>query len=371
MTRKSFTNIVLISGFILCLFGCNQQSSAGTQKKFDVDVLNYSGPKNVILFIGDGMGTQQVKAAGIYANGRQGTLSFEQFPYSGTVTTHSANDEITDSAAAATAMATGTKVNNGVVSIAKPGDKRELPTLLEFYKGQGKSVGLVTTVYITHATPACFGAHATSRNKHSDIAQDYLHRSQPNVLMGGGGHGMKVSRAKEVGYTVVTDRSEMKAIDTENITMLSGQFDDEIPYEYDGVDDMPHLSEMTDTALNILDNDPDGFFVMIEGGKIDWAGHKNKLERNIFETIEFANAVSTAVNWAKGRDGTLIVVTADHETGGLSVVKSNGKGKFPKVKWSTKGHTGVPVGIYAWGFGADSFTGQIDNTDIPGKIQGR
>ncbi|MHC4544218.1 MAG: alkaline phosphatase, partial [Planctomycetota bacterium] len=117
-------------------------------------VVAQAEPKNVIFFIGDGMGPEQVKAAGMYAWGAAGTLSFESFPYNGELTTYSANASITDSAAASTALATGVKVDNGVISIAKPGDGSELETLLERFKAQGKSTGLVTTVYVTHATPA-------------------------------------------------------------------------------------------------------------------------------------------------------------------------------------------------------------------------
>ncbi len=327
-----------------------------------------TAPKNIIVFIGDGMGPEQVRAAALYANGQAGTLSFEQFPYQGTATTHSANADVTDSAAAATALATGNKADNGVISMSIPGDKEELTTLLEYYQTKEKSIGLVTTVYITHATPAGFGAHEPARKNLNEIAHDYLHQTQPNVLFGGGEHGMTPDSAKAVGYTVVNNREEMQAVDTESLNMVSGQFGGEIPYEYDGIGNLPHLSEMTEIALKVLDNDPDGFFLMVEGGKIDWAGHGNDLERNIFETIEFANSVTAALQWAKDRNDTLIIVTADHETGGLKVIESNGKGKFPKVTWSTGGHTGVPVGVYAWGAGAEKFQANIDNTDIPKMI---
>ena len=330
----------------------------------------FATPKNIIFFIGDGMGPEQVKAAGMYANGEAGTLSFEQMPYQGTVTTHSANSDVTDSAAAATAFATGEKVKNGVISLDIPGDKCELTTLLERFKESQKSVGLVTTVYITHATPAGFGAHESSRNNLKQIAKDYLYQTQPNVLFGGGKHGISPKTAAAVGYTVVEDRDEMLAMDTERLTMVSGQFAGEIPYEYDGVGKLPHLSEMTKTALAVLDNDTDGFFLMVEGGKIDWACHKHKLKESVFETIEFANSVSAALDWAKGREDTLIIVSADHETGGLEVIENKGKGEFPKCKWSTGGHTGVPVGMYAWGNGAEIFAGEQDNTEIPGKILG-
>ena len=161
--RKSVTSFIVIVSVAIYLFGCNNQSSADISSKIEIDSSINSCPKNVILFIGDGMGPEQVKAAGLYANGISGSLSFEQFPYSGTATTHSANNKVTDSAAAATAMAAGIKVKNGVISMAIPGDKKELPTILEYYKAHDRSVGLVTTVYVTHATPAGFGAQWESQ----------------------------------------------------------------------------------------------------------------------------------------------------------------------------------------------------------------
>ena len=127
-------------------------------------------PKNVILLIGDGMGFEQVKAAGMYLNGAAGTLSFEALPYQGQLTTYSANSSVTDSAAAGTALATGFKVNNGVISMAFPGDGRELRTSLEYYQLLGYRTGLVTTTYITHATPATFGAHEPSRDNLRPVA---------------------------------------------------------------------------------------------------------------------------------------------------------------------------------------------------------
>ncbi|MBU0639264.1 MAG: alkaline phosphatase [Planctomycetes bacterium] len=329
-------------------------------------------PKNVILLIGDGMGFEQVRAAGMYAHGVPGTFAFESFPYQGTVTTYSANNSVTDSAAAATALATGYKVNNGVVSMAYPGDGRELPTLLEHSRDLGKLTGLVTTTYMTHATPACFGAHEPSRNNLDEIAADYLHQTRPNVLFGGGAHGLSPAAAVAAGYTVVSDRSGLEALDPDTVTQVSGQFgDDHFPYEYnywtgghDFYDTMPHLSEMTSFALDILDADDDGFFLVVEGGRIDHAGHDNNIRRNIFETTEFARAADEAIAWAAGRDDTLILVTADHETGGLTVLQNNGQGNWPTVSWDTGDHTDADVPIYAWGPNASLVNGVLDNTDL-------
>ena len=321
-------------------------------------------PKNTILFIGDGMGFEQVKAAGMYLNGQADVLGFEFLPYSGQVATRSASSAITDSAAAGTAMATGVKVNNGVISIRIPGNSEKLPTTLEYFKAMGKKVGLVSTTFISHATPASFGAHVKSRNKYKDIVEDYLNNSKPHVMLGGAKHITK-NDAEKAGYTVVTNRDELLKHDTKSGAPLSGQFGkNHMPYEADGIGKLPHLTDMTKTAIKILESHDKGFFLMVEGGRIDHAGHANNLKRNIYETIEFAKAVQIAVDWAAKRDDTLIVVTSDHETGGLKVIKNNGKGNLPDVTWSSKGHTGVNVPLYATGKNAERFKGTIDNTDI-------
>ncbi len=161
--------------------------------------------------------------------------------------------------------------------MAYPGDHSELETLLERFKTQGKSTGLVTTVYVTHATPAGFGAHEPDRNNYSQIANDYLTQTRPNVIYGGASY---MGGAAGADYIVVTNRAEMLAYyDAAPETMLSGQFDPgDMPYEADYDYDtgtIPRLSEMTDAALSILDNDADGFFLMVEGGNIDHACHDN------------------------------------------------------------------------------------------------
>lgn len=355
-----FLCLVCTSCFVACAAGSNiAQSKTGKTQESN------QAPKNVILLIGDGMGSEQVKAAGMYAHGTPGKLSFEQFPHQGEVTTYSANSSITDSAAGGTAITTGVKVNNGVISMAIPGNGQPLETILEKYQAAGKSTGLVTTTEMTHATPAVFAAHQRGRLQHGQIAQQYLNVTRPEVLFGGGGAGMSPAAAESAGYQVVTNRQQMQALDTEAVTRVSGQFGQgHLPYEYDGVGDLPHLREMTQTALNILDNDPDGLFLMVEGGRIDHAGHENHLERNVRETLQFAETVTEVLKWAENHPDTLVIVTADHETGGLKVLQNNGQGKLPQVSWSSQNHTGVNVPIYGWGVNSDRVTGILNNTDI-------
>lgn len=320
--------------------------------------------KNVILLIGDGLGFEHVNAAAAYAGER---MFFESFPYQGEVTTHSADDAITDSAAGGTAIATGHKVNNGVVSMALPGDGSDLPTLLEVAKSEGKQVGMVTTSNLLDATPAAFAAHTSFRDNFAEILFDMFLESQPHVLMGGGssifGNPALAPLLGVGGYTLVADRDEMYALDTDAETMVLGHFaPDHLPYEYDGMGNAPHLSEMTEVALDLLDNNPNGFFVMIEGAKIDKASHDNDLERTIFEVLEFDNAVRKAFEWADGRDDTLIIVTADHETGGLLMLADNGPGNMPTVYWGTEDHSAANVPVYAWGVNAHLIPPVMDNT---------
>ncbi len=327
-------------------------------------------PRFVILFIGDGMGFEHIKAAGYYKTGGSGAFPFESFPYQGEVTTHSASHERTDSAAGGTAIATGTKVNNGVISIALPGDEAELETILEKASQQGKATGLISTSYLTDATPAAFGAHELNRDNQDEIALDYLYQTRPNVLFGGGGCGLSPDLAQDAGYQVVRDRSEMQAL-TGSELYVSGQFDwGFMPFEFDGMEEYPHLSEMTATVLDLLDDDPEGFFLMVEGGIIDESSHANDRERMIHEVIEFGNAVQVALDWAEGRDDVLIIVTADHETGGLTVTENNGAGQYPTVTWSTEYHTSKNVPIYAYGKNANRVWGVMDNTEIRDVIEG-
>lgn len=319
-------------------------------------------PRALILFIGDGMGTGQVAAARAYA-GRP--LSFENWPISSRAATREANGFITDSAAAGTALATGRKVTYGTVSVAVPGDGSPLETLLELAHRQGKRAGLVTTSYLLDATPAAFGAHAGNRGNFASIATDYLEHSRPEVLLGGGGFGLSTTSCAAAGYTVVVNRDELLDPAKTDGPRLAGLFGGtSMPYELDGLGNLPHLHEMTRVALRALSTDPDGFFLMVEGGTIDYGGHANHLPRTVAEVLEFENAVNEAVTWAQTHPDTLILVTADHETGGLEVLNDNGAGEYPDVQWSTSGHTASPVPVYAWGRGAGRARWIADNTEV-------
>ena len=349
---------------LLSAFPCNCESGNSDPAPGQRDKT-----KNVILFIGDGMGFEQVKAAGIYAFGESGTLSFESFPYTGSISTNNAEGKTTDSAAAATAMATGVKVLNGVISMEIPGSGRPMETIMEHYKAMGKWTGFVTSALIVNATVAAFAAHTQRRDDYDNIVSGYLRKSRPNILFGEGDY-ISVDSAKSAGYSVVVDRAGLMALDKKKETKVAGLFSEEPTFfESKGPVPFPRLSEMTQVALRILGDHPGGFFLLVEGGRIDHACHANDISRAISETIEFSNAVAEAIEWSKGRTDTLIVVTADHETGGLRVLKNNGTGVAPTVSWSSADHTPQNVPVYAWGSNTVSISGTHENTHIFTVIQ--
>lgn len=328
-------------------------------------------PARVILFIGDGMGPEQIRA-GAYYLGRP--LSFSAFPTHAAVATRSADSAITDSAAAATAIATGVKVNNGVLSLAIPGSGGTLQTLLERAKADGRLTGLVTTTYTTHATPAAFGAHQASRTYTDAIAADYLGASRPNVLLGGGANGLDDAEASAAGYAVVKTRTELQNAPASPAPLVAGLFGGGfLPYERDGLGGphaagYPDLADMTAEALRLIGGAENGFFLMVESGLIDQAAHLNDAAKMVGEVAALDRAVSAALAWAADKTGVLIVVTADHETGGITEVFDGGAGNTPAVTWTTTGHTARNVDLYAAGYRAERLGSVVDNTEIRAAI---
>jgi len=328
-------------------------------------------PKHVILCIGDGMGPEQIRAGGMFAHGREGTLSFEALPHRAMVDTRPRGSDVTDSAAAATAMATGVKVKNGVISRAIPGNGEDLKTILEIAMEQGKAAGIVTTTAVTHATPAAFVAHSRSRMFTAEIAGYYLQHTRPQLIFGGGGTGMTVADTRAAGYRVVSTGFDFQNLTTAPGTRVAALFGTtHLAYVPDRRKSQPGLEEIVKKAIGILAADPDGFFLLIEGGRIDHAGHGNDIERLVREVAEFSEAVQVVIDWGKDRKDTLILVTADHETGGLQVLKNHGAGKAPEVAWKTTGHTAASVRVFALGENAHQIQGRMDNTDLFGVMAG-
>lgn len=324
--------------------------------------LAVAAPMNVILFIGDGMGPQHVDAGRYFANGGITPLSFENMAYSGTMTHNNYSGGVTDSAAAATAMATGRKVNNSVISQALPGDGSDLKTALEIFQDQGKRTGLVTMeTPITDATPASFGAHVATRGDAAGIANDYFTQTKPYVLFGEPGGAVNPTLATNNGYAVVTNNTELTGLNTTTTGHVSGQFNF-------GASDAPTLAQMTTTALDILSQDTDGFFLMVEHEGTDTGAHGNSISAVTKSVIELDSAVNAALGWIttnSSLSNTLVIVTADHETGGLTAT-NNGSGNQPGASWTTSGHTTTPVPIYASGPAVDAMRvqGTIDNTNL-------
>lgn len=323
-------------------------------------------PRNVILMIGDGMGVAQV-FAGLTAN--HGHLFLENFKSVGFSKTQSSNRYVTDSAAGGTALSTGQKTYNGAIGVNA--DTVAIKTILEMAEEKGMATGLVSTSAITHATPASFIAHQKGRTMYEDIAADFL-KTDIDVFIGGGykhfterkdGRDL-TTELKAKGYNVLTDMDEIGLIKTGRLAGLTASEHND---KADGRGDMLQVS--TQTALNILGKSKKGFFLMVEGSQIDWGCHQNNNLFLINEMLDFDRTIGNALEFAAQDGETLIIVTADHETGGLSLVEGDMQTGMVKGAFTTGEHTGVMVPVFSYGPGADHFTGIMENTDIPRKIR--
>lgn len=356
----------LVSGLLaaLLLAGCalvSPSAESAVTEETDSPV----SAANIILVIGDGLGYEHVRGASFFLKDDADALSFHDLPHRAELRTDSASVFVTDSAAAGTAIATGVRVYNGVISEERPGDGEPLETILEYHQAAGKASGLVSTASITHATPAAFAAHTRSRGNVNEIAADYFTETQPDLLFGGGAEGVTRELAESAGYRVVRNLEELEALPLDELQRVSGQFGEgHMPYVVDGRGELPGLLAMTRTAVRLLSNDSEGFFLMVEAARIDHASHDNDLERAIHETVEMAETVAWLDDWAQTNGDTLLVVTSDHETGGLQVESSGGVGELPEARWSTRRHTRAEVPVYASGVDAAGLEGAMDNTEL-------
>lgn len=319
-------------------------------------------PNNVILLIGDGMGPVHERAASLFRHGTGDGLTMQQAPVRTQITTHAADAPIPDSAAAAAAFATGQKVNYEAVSV-HPMTGEPITTVLEELRDAGYATGLVTTSRISHATPAAFAAHVASRYDEREIWEQML-ETRPTLLFGGGTPGLTRARLTDAGYAVADDAAGLSALDPSAgaWAMIYGR--DHLPYEFDGLGTAPSLSSMAMRAIELLSGHEPGFFLMIEGARIDHASHDNDFQRMVPEMLAFDDALTRVLEWADGRDDTLVLLTADHECGGLSIVHEESQGTLSRVEWSTGGHTSVPVSLYGWGPFAEVVDGIADNTEV-------
>jgi len=351
------------------LFACGSGDdielvAIGSDTKLPVTLESSSASKakNIILLIGDGMGPNQVALARFATGGPDHRLSFENFPITGIVYNHSADSLYTDSAASATTWATGVKTKNRYLAI--DAEKKFLPTIPELLSTKGYKSGLVATSSITHATPAAFYAHIDSRYKEKEIAK-MLVDSDIDIALGGGQEFFDVISSEDSPF-MIFDKEFLDSTLLNTKEQVIGLFAE------DGFDrrlGTPTQLEMTQVALSFLEKKSQncaGFFLMSEGSQIDWAGHDNNVEYMLVEFADFDATVQAATNFAVVNQDTLILVTADHATGGLVLQRPKGS-KVP-AQWTTGSHDLSPINIYAYGPGAELFSGVMDNTEIFDRI---
>jgi alkaline phosphatase len=317
-------------------------------------------PVNIIFFIGDGMGPAEL-SAGIAVSDK--TFVVESFPFSGLSKTSSSDNYVTDSAASGTAMACGIKTKNGMIGTGP--DSTAVESIMEIAKRNGLSTGLVSTSAITHATPASFVAHNPGRGNYEDIAKDFMNGTIDVFIGGGSDHFNKRSdgidlsaKLKSQGYDVVYTIDEMKKSASPKLAgLLASGHMDKSTGTRKGM-----LEQMTEKAIKTLKANKKGFILMVEGSQIDFAGHEKNIEWVVSEVIDMNNAVAKAYEFAKADGNTLVIVTADHETGGLTLPGGDLKNHTVVANFGGTGHTATMVPVFSYGPGAANFSGIHENT---------
>lgn len=322
---------------------------------------------NVILLVGDGMGLSQISAA-MYHSDKP--LNFERFEAYGFIKTQSARQKVTDSAAGATAFSAGVKTYNGAIGV--DADTVSQPTVLEYYEQQGYATGVIATSTITHATPASFYAHVPSRGMYEEIA---MHLSDANVDYIAGG-GLKhfndrkdgldlIAKFEKQGYEINTDTTARFGRVSPNKKYLNLMAEEAMPRMLDGRGEF--LKNATNNALTYLNKTKKPFFLMVEGSQIDWGGHGNDLDYVVTELLDFNEVLGAVLSFAEKNENTLVVVTADHETGGLALAGSEDYIEID-YKFSTDGHTATLIPVFAFGKGSEKFLGIYENNEIFHKM---
>lgn len=331
-----------------------------------------NAPPAVIVLIGDGMGSGALEASSLFRYGTVGALAMEQLPYRGEMRTGGPSG-ITDSAAAATVMATGSYTYNGELGIDRHGVWVE--TLVEHAASRSWATGVVTTTSLPHATPAGFTSHITSRARMTDIADQMVRLTHPDVMLGGGTsyfapRGPGSVRTDDglyddlavAGYQMVFTKAEMDAAVAHGAPRLFGAFaPDLMTYVAfrPPTTTEPMLADMARAALTTLDRDPHGMFLMIEGGRIDHGGHENNLTHVVQETLAFDDTVAMVRAWARARGNVTVLVTADHECGGLEVLEPRPAGTLALARWRWGQHTNARVPVFGEGPGAERVAGDV------------
>lgn len=322
--------------------------------------------KNVVLMIGDGMSLMHMYSAWA-AN--KGKLNLENCQAVGLSKTYCYDKLITDSGASGTAMATGHKTRYHSVGVGPDG--KPLTTLTDLASAKGKSTGIVVTCRLNDATPAAFCAHNSDREQGDSIVADYVHCGVDFIFGGGKRYfderpdGRNLFREMQtLGYQIPVDREELNAIKGGKVLAVWDKYDLPQPAQRKEL-----LTESSMKALELLSQNKKGFFLMIEGSQIDDYGHFNRLEPLMDEILDFDRTVGKVFEWAAENGETLVIVTADHETGGLTLVGGALETGEIVGKFSTGSHSGVMVPVYAFGPKAELFTGIYENTDIFEKIK--
>jgi len=326
-------------------------------------------PRGVVLVIGDGMGVGMVSSAAHLLHGPGGGLALESAPVTGLMRTVAADDLVTDSAASASAMATGYTHDRKTVSIRPDGSRP--PSLFEVASRAGLATGAVTTAALVDATPAGFLARASYRYHSGEILSQAL-ASATDVLVGGDGttstklyrderYRELLGRVEEVASprTVVESADALRSATAPVLALF--------PPREPGLDQYgPPLRDTAAAAYDILASDPDGFVLLAECEATDSFGHDNAIDATVASVREVDDAARALLARAAATGDVLVIVTADHDTGGLGVV--DGEDGVAEVRWASKEHTAQWVPVFAWGPGAERFGGVLANTDLGVRI---
>ena len=324
-----------------------------------------SKPPNIIMMIGDGMGLSAI-SSGMYSNNNY--TSLERSEYIGLLKTHSLDNLVTDSAASGTAMSSGVKTYNRTVGL--DGNLSSVKSILEICRDRGYTTAIVATSTIVHATPASYYSKVKSRYQYDEIASQ-LSKSNINFFVGG---GEKYFNDRVDGRNLINEMDDyffanslesFKNINSNKIGYLT--YYDEPVGKHEGRE--PSLEDIAQITIQKLKSFDNPFFLLVEGSQIDWGGHDNDSEHLISEMLEFDKTIETVFNFADKDKNTLVVITADHETGGAAIVDGNLEESFVKIKYVSGDHTATMVPIFSLGPYSSLFKGVYDNTEIFNKLE--
>ena len=360
---------VLLSISILGITACGSYSKEDLTPTSEAEMGIVDQPLNVILMIADGAGLSQISASQFY---NPLPSNYDRFTHIGLIKTPSSSDLITDSAAGATAFASGIKTYNGAIGVNK--DTIKVPTILEELSRKGYATGVIATSTITHATPASFYAHAKSRRMEEDIASQLV--TSPVDFFAGGGRTFFDNRKD--GKNLLLDlQSNGFEVETNSLRTLTNSITDRKYAFLLAPKGMPKVEEgrgsflkdATQLGIHHLSANTNGFFLMVEGSQIDWGGHANDGNYLITEMIDFDTTLGYVLDYAQQHPNTLVVVTADHETGGFTLSSNDGDYNKLLPSFSTGGHSATMVPVFAYGPGAETFAGVYENTAIYHKLK--